>query len=224
MRTRSHVLALAMAAVLAFTGVACGDDDDGGNGAAPGAAGGGDAPAVSEESRPYVDALKKAMREANEEDGAVAMTDDQIDCLAPRWINTIGVETLEKNDVTAEDMAENSDLMFEDLGLSEDQGNEMYDGFGDCGLNLRDLIVEQMAGDDDVSDAARACMEGVFTDENLRTFMVSSLVHGDDGMEDDPAVAPIVGQMMGCAFMGMGDAEGGGGSAEFNEVGSSIAG
>jgi hypothetical protein len=68
-----------------------------------------------------------------------------------------------------------------------------------------------------MSDAAKACMEGVFTDENLRKLMVSSMVNGEDAAENDPELAPLMGQLMGCAFMGMGDAE-----EKFEEVGSSI--
>src|SRR5690606_14003972 len=112
---------------------------------------------------------------------------------------------IEASGVTTDDL-ESSDMDFSAIGITEEDGNRLYDAFGQCDINLRELMLETMASDDEMSEAAKSCMEGVFTDENLRMFMVSSMVNGEDGMEDDPALGPFMGQLMGCAFMGMGDA------------------
>lgn len=202
MLTRSKMFALVMVAALAFSATAC--SDDGG--------GGGDS-AVNDQNRPYVDAMKESMRSSNDDDDGFALDDGQIDCLAPRFVNAIGMDKIEASGVTPEDI-EVSDMDFSAIDLTTEDGNRIYDSFGQCDINLRELMVADFASDDEMGDAAKACMEGVFTDENLRKFFVSSMVNGDEGMEDDPEVAPIVGQMMGCAFMGMGDA--------FEEEGSSI--
>ena len=49
------------------------------------------------------------------------------------------------------------------------------------------------------------CQSFPLTDENLRKLMVSSMMNGDEGMEDDPELESLMGGIMGCAFMGMGE-------------------
>ena len=44
-----------------------------------------------------------------------------------------------------------------------------------------------------------------FWESNLRKLMVSSMMNGDEGMEDDPELESLMGGIMGCAFMGMGE-------------------
>lgn len=193
MRNRPTTLAIALVAVLSLFATGCGDDGGGGNAA------------VSDENRPYVDAMKESMRTSNEEDGDLELSDDQIDCLAPRFVNAIGMDNIEAAGVTPDDI-KTSDMDFSGMDLTEEDGNRIYDSFGQCDIDLRELLMVSMADDEEMSEATATCMEGVFTDENLRKFMVSSMVNGDEGMEDDAEMAPIMGQLMGCAFMGMGDA------------------
>lgn len=221
MRTRPRTIVTAvLVTVLAFAATACGDDDGGGG-------------EVSAEAQPYVDAMKESMRTSNQEDDSdFQLSDGQIDCLAPRWINTFGVDRLEEQGVTAEDIAADTDMEFTDLDLTEDEGGALYDAFGECDVNLSEIMLEEMAADEDMTEAAKTCMEGIFTDENLRKLMVSSMVNGEDAMEDDPELAPLMGQLMGCAFMSMGDSEGDGDGStedtpaqeEFDEMGSEIEG
>ncbi|NLD78680.1 MAG: hypothetical protein GX643_18690 [Acidimicrobiales bacterium] len=197
MRNRPTIFAIALVAALAFSATACSDDDGGGGGNA----------AVTDENREFVEALKASMRDSSDDADDVQLTDDEIDCLAPRYVNILGVERIEAAGVTPGDL-ESSDMDFSDVGITTDDGNALFDAFGQCDVNIRERMLESFAADDEMSNAAAACMEGVFTDDNVRKLMVSGMVNGDEDMEDDPELAPLVGQMMGCAFMGMGDALG----------------
>jgi hypothetical protein len=62
--------------------VACGggDDDSGGDD-------------VSAEEQPYVDAMVDSFRSGDDDE--LTPTADQADCVAPRWIDTIGVDRSE---------------------------------------------------------------------------------------------------------------------------------
>src|SRR5664279_2196701 len=178
MRSRSRALSVALVAALALVTGGCGNGD-----------GGGEA-AVSDESRPYVDALKQSMKDSNGEDDDIQFNDDQMDCIAPRFVNIIGVERLDENGVTPADLASDDSMDFSDLTLGEKEGNALYDTLGDCDVNLKEIMVASFAEDDEVTPAMAKCMEGVFTDDNLRLLMVSTLVQGDDALEEDPTLSP----------------------------------
>lgn len=157
---------------------------------------------VSADARAYVDAMNESMT-ADEE---FPLSDDQAECFNARTINTIGVDRLQAAGVTPEMMSSGDSAMdFSDLGLTEDEAGDIYDNFGRCDIDLQDLMMQSMATDDEVTPAMQACMENVLTDENLRKLMVSSMMNGDEGMEDDPELESLMGGIMGCAFMGMGE-------------------
>ena len=68
---------------------------------------------------------------------------EQAECLAPTWIEIIGVDRLQEEGITSDDSSE-LDVDFADLGLSEDEGNAMYDTFGECDIDFRELFISSM--------------------------------------------------------------------------------
>lgn len=194
MPPRIKMLSISVVAALTLVTAGCSDSDGGGGGNA----------AVTEENKPYVEAMATSMRSSNDDSEDVVFTDEEIDCIAPRFVNIIGVDRMKENNVEPADIAADDSIDFSNLDLSDDEGNTLYDTFGECDIDLREKMLTGMAADEDATPEMKACMEGVFTDENLRKFMVSSMVAGEDA-EDDPEIAPLMGQLMGCAFMGMSD-------------------
>lgn len=165
--------------------------------------GGGDVE-VSADARAYVDAMAGSMTA----DESFPLSDDQAECFSARTVDTIGVDRLQGAGVTPEMMAdEESTMDFSDIGLTEDEAGDIYDNFGRCDIDLQDLMMQSMAADDEVTPAMRSCMETVLTDENLRKLMVSSMMNGDEGMDNDPELEELMGGLMGCAFMGMGEGD-----------------
>lgn len=163
---------------------------------------GGGEVVVSGDARAYVDAMVGSMT-ADED---FPLSDEQAECFSARTIDTIGVDRLQEAGVTPEMMAdEDSAMDFSDLGLTEDEAGDIYDHFGRCDVDLQDLMMQSMAADDEVTPAMQACMETVLTDENLRKLMVSSMMNGDEAMDNDPELEELMGGLMGCAFMGMGE-------------------
>lgn len=161
---------------------------------------------VSGDGQAFVDAMVESMQ--SEED--FPLSEDQARCFAARTVNTIGVDRLNKAGVTPEQFGSSGDssIDFSDLGLTEDDANEIFDNFGRCDIDLREMMLESMAADSEVSAGQKACMETVLTDENLRKLMVTSFMKGDDGIENDPELEEVMGGIMGCAFMGMGEGMG----------------
>ncbi len=164
--------------------------------------GGSGTPKPSAAAQPYVDAMTASMVDDDDFPG----DEKTAECLSARFVGVIGVDQLEANDISPAEFA-NDSLDFSDVGieLDEKQGNALYDSFGKCGFDVREMLMDEMSADDEVSPAMQACIEQVFTDDNLRKFMVTMMIDGEDAMEDNPELEELMGGLMGCAFMGMGD-------------------
>ena len=167
MRTR---VVLAVGA-LALAATACGDDDD---------SDGGD---VSEEEQPYVDALIESAAEDEGED--VELNEAQAECLAPKWVSILGADRLEEAGISPDELADDDDLDFSELGLAESDGEALYDALGECDVDFRETFIAGMTEDSDVSDEDRECLDEELDDDLLRRMLVTAFVDGEDALESD---------------------------------------
>ena len=194
MRSRSWWLVLVMAVFVPFVGASCGDDSDSGG------------VSISSEEQPYVDALVKNLSKKGTGSDDIPVSKAQSECLAPRWVDTIGVERFTKAGVKPADIAKDSDQMdFEGITFTEAEATRMYDAFGACDVNLRELLMKSMTEDEEVSPAAKKCMEGVLTDDAIRKLMIMGLTGQDKAASNGEDLPPELAGLVGCAFMGMGD-------------------
>jgi hypothetical protein len=170
MSTRVVLVVAALALALG----ACGDDDDGG---------GGDGGEVSEDAQPYVDAFVESAAEA--EDDELQMSPEQAECFGGRFVEIVGVDRLEEAGVTPEDVGDDSDMDFSTLDLTEDEGGEIYDAFGDCDIDIRAEFLRSLGADDDIAEEDRECIAEAFDDDLLRRIMVTTFVEGEDALDTD---------------------------------------
>jgi hypothetical protein len=177
-----------MAIVVTMALASCGDDDDGSattaTSAATVTADSGAAvtdtaagAAVGDEQA-YADAFSASLQQDGDD---VDIAPEQADCIGSTFVDVIGVERLQDSGVAPADVASGSDLDFSELGLDEDDGNDLYDAFGSCDVDLRDTLVEAIAADDSVSEDVRQCLEDGFTDDVVREFVVAAMVQGESG-------------------------------------------
>jgi hypothetical protein len=172
-----RIAVMLTAGVLGLTGlVACGGDDDDD-------AGGGGGDDVSEAEQPYVDAMIENFRSGDADE--LTLTDEQAECVGPKWIDTIGVERLEEAGLEPSDIASDSESDISELGLSEDEGGELYDAFGACDVDLQALFIDSLAADEDLTDEDRQCLVDNFDEDFLRRILVLTLTQGDDALEGD---------------------------------------
>ena len=164
MATRVVLVIGALALVLG----ACGDDDDGGD--------------VSEEEQPYVDALVESAAEDDGED--LQLDEAQAECLAPEWVSILGVDRLEAAGIEPGDLAAD-DLDFAELDLSEADGEAMLDALDECDVDMREIFLSGMTEDSELSEEDRACLDEAFDDDLLRRILVTSLVEGEDALDQD---------------------------------------
>lgn len=174
------------------------DDDDGTTTSAPTTT---TARAADPEAEPYLEAMTASMLA----DGDAGITEDQARCYAGHTLDVIGLDRLQQHDISPDAFADEDDAMdFSELGITMDEGNAIFDGFTDCGIDLDEMIAAGFAEDEELDPKAKACLEQVLTEENLRLLIVTSMVKGEDAMETDPELEAITSGMIGCAFMAMG--------------------
>jgi hypothetical protein len=166
-----QVVAVLAVGLVALAG--CGDDDDAG----------GDGGDVSAEEQPYVDAMVTSFQQGDEDE--LTLTAEQSECVAPRWVDTIGVERFEDAGIEPADISDDGDDELSDLGLDEEQGGELYDAFGACDVDVKGLFIESLAGEQDLAEEDRDCLAENFDDDLLRRVMVVSLTGGDDALQGD---------------------------------------
>lgn len=171
--------------------------------------GGGGGASVSDEGRPYAEALAASMK--NNDEDEIQLTDDQADCLAGRMVNTIGVDEFEKAGVEPDELRQD-DSPLEGIDLNEKQANAIYEAFGNCGVDLRAQMMQSFA-DEDVSPEVAECLDNALTDDVLRTIMIAALQDID---EESPEAMAAIGPLMGCMFMGFGDMDFDDGDLDFD--------
>ena len=84
-------------------------------------------------------------------DSTLVVSREQAECLGPKYVEAITVETLQANDVTLEEAADPA-FDVSELGLDDSQGEAMIDAFAPCGVDvlektalfLRPLTDEQL--------------------------------------------------------------------------------
>jgi hypothetical protein len=195
---RILALLIAGAAVVFVTG--CGDDDDdaaGGTTAGTtagtssgttgtssgttgprsgGTAGGADAQA-------YVDAMIESFD--NSDPDELQIDREQAQCLAPQWVETIGVDRLAAAGIEPQDFAAEGEVDLTTVGLTEDDGNAMYDAFGECDIDVKMLFVESFSADRGVSEKDQDCLADAMSDDLLRRIMVTTFVEGEEALNQD---------------------------------------
>lgn len=167
------------------------------------ACGGGDG--SSEEAKPYVEAMSKSIAE----DEDTPLDQKQAECWVEGMIDVVGIDKV-KEAGTPEELAgateDDSDAMdLKKLEIDRDQGEEIYDKFDDCGVDLRQEMLDSMQEDADMSAEAQKCVEDALTDDLLKDFFVTTMVEGEDGLEESKAGKEFMGALMQCAMMDMGE-------------------
>jgi hypothetical protein len=184
MRRRRLTLLLA-GAVLPITG-ACNDGDDASD------------EEVSEDAQPFVDAMVEGLL-TGDEGAEFSLDREQAECLAPRWVDIFRVERLTAAGLDPEDLASELDGDFASIGLSDEDGNALYDSFADCDVDVKAALVQTMAAQRDLSDDAADCLRETFPDDLVRRVMVTTFVEGDGAIEaDEELTGELVGVFADC--------------------------
>lgn len=137
----------------------------------------------SSDPQDYVDAL---VAEFEEDGGDQIFESGQVECLAERFVDVVGIDELQAAGVSPDEFAEGDGSEFPaELGVDEDKANELYDQFAACEIDLRELLTKVFTSEgNEITAEQQACLDKVFTDENLRATVVADFL-GDE-LENDP--------------------------------------
>ncbi|MCU1373679.1 MAG: hypothetical protein JWO68_965 [Actinomycetia bacterium] len=112
-------------------------------------------------------------------------TPAQATCIAERFIDVIGLDTLQSSGVTPEQFGQGSgDAFAGSLDIDEPTARELFDQFGECDLDLAAASFEQFTSEGPPLDAeGRACVQQAITNDRLREAFVDTLLGrtGDNG-------------------------------------------
>lgn len=132
----------------------------------------------------YVAALVKGFTAGNEND--LVLPADGARCVAPKWIDAIGVSRLVDKKVSPEDMAD-PDFGFNELGLDRGQATAMIDAFGPCDVDIYQLLLDAIGSE--VGDDKRACLRKELTAKTARDLLIGALLSSDQNT--DPVLAEL---------------------------------
>jgi hypothetical protein len=142
---------------------------------------------VSRDERPYVDAIVQYA--SGDSDNKFQLNEDQAECVAPVWVDVIGVDRLRRAGLAPDQLPTHDLAPLATLGLSDDEGEAMYAAFDDCDIDVRDSFYESVAelggvpeGDDE------ACVTDAVSDDLLMRTVVVGFTTGPEGIATDDAV------------------------------------
>ena len=142
---------------------------------------------VSAADATEADYLAAIERSLSSGDG-LSTTPEQAECMAPKWLDTIGVDRLKDRGVAPSEIGDdvNDDgSALSDLGLTDDEGTALYDAFGECDVDIRAQFVE-FATDGQPPEIVE-CIDDALTPDLLRRVMIASIVQQapDDELQAD---------------------------------------
>jgi hypothetical protein len=154
---------------------------------------------LSGDDQEYVDALVESMST----DDNAGFPPDQAECWATRLVDDFGADRLEEIGLTAESMGSDEGPALTDL--TESETADFKAGFVDC-IDLVEVMVASAEADGTEDTAAmKECLSNSVTDKTEEAF-AEVLIMGDAAAENDPKLQAAMAPIMGCAFMGLGDA------------------
>lgn len=154
----------------------------------------------SDDAKPYVDSMSRAL--AADEDSP--MDESQARCFSEGFVDVVGLERMEKAGTPEEFGKASDDLQFKDLDLEREEGDEIYDQFGECGVDLREALLADMTEDDSMAPEVKTCVEGAVSDENLRQFFVTIMTKGEKAAAKDEDASKLTQELTTCMMAGLG--------------------
>lgn len=138
-------------------------------------------PPPSPDEQPYLDSFATDVRAG---DGAEIFDEAQAKCLARRFLDVIGLDRLRNAGVEPDDFNISANFG-EKLGVDATEGNQLYDQFASCGIDVEEVLVKSLsAGGQDLTPEERACVDAAFGPDDVRRSFVADIIGQD--LTDDP--------------------------------------
>ena len=127
----------------------------------------------------YVDALVSSFSPEGQE----PFTQESVACLAPRWVEAIGVQTFEDAGVTPEGLGDDGGVL-SSLPITEPVAQQMVGAIVDCGVPLVSFAIEALPSSLRDDPDAVACVEDTVAEAEVRSKLVEAM--SSDGPDGSP--------------------------------------
>ena len=94
---------------------------------------------------------------------------------------------MHENGITPDQISSDTDNeKLSTLGLSEADGNKMYDAFGECDVDVQRRVRQEHRQQH--SEVSEDCINDALSDDLLRRLFVTSVTKGEAGLDADEAL------------------------------------
>lgn len=124
----------------------------------------------------YTKALTKEFKSGNEAGGDLVFSQKQSECIAPKWVKIIGVDTFKAKDVAPMDL-EDTSFNFTKLGLSKAQATDMIDGIADCKVDLYEKLLRVLTNN--LNGRQKKCVEATLDRATAKRVLIEALRRDD---------------------------------------------
>ncbi|WP_162598736.1 hypothetical protein [Nocardioides gilvus] len=106
-------------------------------------------------------------------------------CIGSKFVDTVGTDRLQEAYGLSRFATEAGTLEYPELNLTQSEGQAIYDHFGGCGVDMRQLLfaefsdpesLGELAAIPEISEGASTCVEKAGTPENMKAIFVSMIV------------------------------------------------
>ncbi|MCU1369752.1 MAG: hypothetical protein JWO77_946 [Ilumatobacteraceae bacterium] len=136
----------------------------------------------------YAASLVTSLTSGSKENGDLVITEEQAECVAPKIVELVTVEGFTEADISVDDAAA-SGFDPEDLGLDEGQGQELFDAFGACDVDLVAQFAESITIG--LDDEQAACAAENVDAGLVEALLVKSFSTGESDAEFDAVLADL---------------------------------
>ncbi|MGI8757439.1 MAG: hypothetical protein ACR2MB_16600 [Acidimicrobiales bacterium] len=134
-------------------------------------------PAGSGPADVYATNVAKGLSSKSKDGSDLLLDPKAARCVAPKWVDAIGLDTLQKKAPDPSDLAK-SNYSYDKLGLSKDQASTMIDAFGKCGVDLYELLIRSLSVG--IPKDKQTCIRRELPPDLAQKFLVAAL-SGDVG-------------------------------------------
>lgn len=150
-----RVTVLLGVAVLGLGATACGGSNGGG---------------LSAEEQEYSDAIVESFQ--TDDPNEITLTEEQAECVAPKWIKVIGVERLESAGLEPADLSADGSADVDKFGLDMDEAKTLFNSFGECKVDLQEKFIEALGEGDEVE-----CFKDEIDDDLFERLMIAGFAN-----------------------------------------------
>lgn len=143
----------------------------------------------------YADAMSSGLASAESQ----PLTEAKADCVSDDFVGRLGLDRVEEIGDPADLEVAARSLSFTGLGLTEAEGNELFDDFVGCGADMEGRVMAELETQGlALPEEMLECVEGALSEGELRSYFVPLMRTGEAEV-GKPMMAELERELVTCA-------------------------